>query len=127
MKKLLKETSERSWYTVKEWTTKAGLEARIQKCEWSAKVKELAPSLHDFYTGYVQVPEGFKLRDSELEQKLEVHGGMTFFGDHPEYTGVKGEWAGFDMAHIGDENIPNPEEYAEKECEQLANQIKSLI
>lgn len=127
MKKILRETKERTWYVVKEWTTKAGLPARIQKCEWNARVKAYAPSLHDFCTGYVRLPDGFKVLYSELEQKLEVHGGMTFCGELAEETGESGTWAGFDMAHIGDETIPNPEEYAEKECEQLANQIKSLV
>lgn len=115
---LLKETKERSWYLVEEWTTKAGLKARVQKCVWSDEVKSIASSLHDFCTGYVQIPEG-SVR--EWEKEMDVHGGITFGPD--ALDGESGLWIGFDMAHILDENIPDQEAYAHAECEKLAEQV----
>lgn len=121
--KLLHEDKSRSWYLVKEFTTKSGLDARINQCVWN---RELMPtlSLHDHYTGYVRIPSGMKMSDSEVEKVFDVHGGVTFTGGmNDRMGGADGWWVGFDMAHIGDENIVNPLEYAEKECENLANQI----
>lgn len=105
-------TRERIWYLVKEFTTKNGKKARIQKCVWNDEVKKLAPSLHDFYTGYVQVENS----DEKKEREVEVHGGVTFSGELPE---TEGYWVGFDMNHYGDENLQS-EEYAEEQCEKLS-------
>ncbi len=114
---LLKETNSGKWYLVKKFTTRAGLEARIQQMVWN---RELMPdlSLHDHYTGYVRVPEG----DTKVyyDSELEVHGGITY---ENEINGEEGRWVGFDMAHLGDEHIPRPLEYAENECEKLAEKI----
>ena len=116
--KLLKEGTERKWFLVKEWTTKVGLLARVQKCVWNDNVKSFAPSLSDFCTGYVQkrADDTKKYYDSDTD----VHGGVTFEGD---LEGEKGVWVGFDMAHLWDERITNQEEYAETECEKLAKQM----
>jgi hypothetical protein len=113
----IREDSERTWYLVKEWVTKSGLKARICKCEWHTRVTSIASHLHDFHTGYVQVPSDKKV-DSE---KIDVHGGVTFEkGSLPD---AEGEWVGFDMAHYDDENIPDAENYAIAECEKLAAQL----
>jgi hypothetical protein len=115
---LIIEGKERSIYLVKEWTTQNGHNARVQKCVWSALVKNLAPSLDDFYTGYVlKNPTDTK---TYYDSDVDVHGGVTFGGELPEVEGI---WVGFDMAHINDENIPDPEKYCEEECEKLANQM----
>lgn len=115
--KKIKESKERSWYLVDEWVTKSGLKAQVNKCEWNADLKNLGPSLHDFYTGYVQVPDGIVPNESNIE----VHGGVTFsLGKLPDADGM---WIGFDMAHFGDENMQDIE-YAKRECEKLASQIK---
>lgn len=120
---LLKESRSCSWYLVKEFTTEAGLAARVHKCVWN---RDLMPdlSLHDHHTGYVQLPEGKTLSEQESEA-LEVHGGITFsegsFKNIDEK--VEGRWIGFDMAHLGDENIPEPLAYCVLQCEVLAKQL----
>ncbi len=117
MKKIKRDGTERDWYLVKEWVTKAGILARIHQGVWSDKVKKIAPSLHDYFTGYVQVPIGQVIN----EDIIDVHGGVTF--SKGELIGARGEWVGFDMGHACDENLQNIE-YAEQECEKLAEQIK---
>lgn len=124
--KLLKQDKERAWYLVKEWRTRAGLLARVHQCKWGELVHNTAPSLHDFYTGYVQVPEGMELKDTE--NTLEAHGGITFGYPTPSklpIEGADGLWVGFDMAHLGDETNQDLA-YAVEECEKLAEQIVSL-
>lgn len=116
--KLLQEGRERKWYLVKEFETKAGLQARIHQCVWNDEVKAIGPSLHDFYTGYVRKADGDTTRYENAD--IEVHGGVTMEGSLP---GVEGEWVGFDMAHLGDENKQSVE-YAESECESLAGQMQ---
>ena len=113
--KILAQSKERTWYLVKEWTTRAGLPARIHMCKWVERV-----SLPPHYTGYVQLPEGHAKR--YYDSDTDVHGGVTFEG---KMKGVAGVWTGFDMAHFGDDRIKNPENYAEDECERLAKIIKS--
>lgn len=113
---LLKETKERNWYLIKEWVTKAGLRARVQKCVWNIDV-----SMHNHYTGYVQIPEGKSFKSFD---EISMHGGLTFEG---EIEGREGYWIGFDMAHYGDENIPDQEQYAEKECEKIAKQTTERL
>lgn len=112
--KLIDSSRERDWYLVKEWVTKSGLTARIQQCKW-----KVLSSLHDHYTGYVLVP----VSNSKVyyDTDTDVHGGVTHDG---EMKGVEGRWVGFDLAHLGDEDIKNPLEYTIAECEKLAKQIK---
>lgn len=115
--KVLKDTKERTWYQVKEWTTKAGLTARINQCVWKPRVVGLAPSLHPFYTGYV-----LKRSDDPktyYDSSVDVHGGVTFEGSQPDTLGT---WVGFDMAHLGDEEAQDLD-YATEECEKLARQM----
>lgn len=116
------ENSEQTWFLVKEWTTKAGLQARIHKCVWSDHVKLIAKSLYDFHTGYVEKPVDCKIDFREYGQQLDVHGGVTFDGELG-FKQIKGMWVGFDMAHLDDENNQNIE-YIEAQCESLAEQIK---
>ena len=116
---LLKESDERTWYLVKEWTTEAGLKARIHQCVWKDQVKAIASSLHDFYCGYVQKRDDDTKR--YYDNDIDVHGGVTHEGDFTA-LGLTGTWVGYDMAHLGDENRQNIE-YATKECERLAKQM----
>lgn len=117
---LISESRERSWYLVKEWVTKHGNEARIHKCVWSNEVKNTAPSINDHYTGYVKKIPGDTVKYYD-NPDINVHGGVTHEGPMP--GAVQGDWVGFDMAHLDDESILNPEEYAETECEKLAVQL----
>lgn len=123
--KILAQGRERVWYLVKEWKTKAGLNARTCKCEWSKEVRRIAPSLGtEFYTGYVQKsPEDKNKYYDGVD--VNVHGGVTF-ENVIEGCG-KEEWVGFDFAHAYDENIPNQRELVEEECEKLAEQMKEHI
>lgn len=117
---LLKEGRERNWYLVQEWVTRAGLRARIQYCVWNGSVRELAPSLHSFYTGYVLKAPADKKAYSE-DNGIWVHGGVTHEG---ELTDLEGDWVGFDMAHAGDEDKQDLD-YAVEQCENLASQMES--
>ena len=122
MKKIA-ENKEQNWFLVEEWETKSGQKAMVLKCEWRL-MKEMEkllghpPHLHDFFTGYVQLPEGKKLSKKQ-QDKINVHGGVTFYGEKTDFPGT---WVGFDMAHYGDENMQSLE-YAKKECENLAWQL----
>lgn len=107
-----------------EWVTASGLKARICQCVWSDEVKGIASSLHDFFTGYVQTPDAVQISDSE-QDSFDVHGGVTFTqGKLPDVE--EGEWIGFDMHHVGDDEIKDQESYARAQCEKLAEQIKTL-
>lgn len=113
MFKLLKEDRERNWFLVEEWTTKAGLPAQIRQCVWKS-----TGLLHPHYTGYVQVPEDRKVD----EEKIDVHGGVTFSLGKLPLSEDKGKWIGFDMAHYGDE-YKQDIAYAKGECERMAEQV----
>lgn len=121
MKTLIHEGRERNWYLIEEWVTEAGLKARVHQCVWNERVSGIAPSLHDFYTGYVEVPKGRVFSEMESEQ-IDVHGGVTFSPKPIEGAGEE-NWMGFDMAHIGDEDNQSLS-YAKEQCELLAKQIK---
>lgn len=122
MMKLLSESKERNWYLVKDFVTKAGLRAQICQCVWSNEVKAIVKSLHDHYTGYVQVPENDTNTYYDTD-KVDAHGGITFENTREDESG---RWVGFDLAHLGDEKIEDPLEYAEEECEHIAEQIKEI-
>lgn len=77
-------------------------------------------SLHDHYTGYVQ-PHEDDTHQYYGDSSIDVHGGITFDGRFEDGT----RRVGFDMAHLYDEHINDPEEYAIAECERLAEQIAS--
>lgn len=124
--KILIDNREFQMVVVKEFMTPVGFKARIHKRIWKDEVKKLAPSLHDYCTGYVRLPEGTPKRDNWADV-LEVHGGVTFEGKHPDVTGIEGEWIGFDLGHAWDDQIVNQEEYAEGECKRLALQLFEQI
>jgi protein involved in sex pheromone biosynthesis len=113
---------ERTFRDIKEWMTESGLNALIRKCEWAPEVKTIAPSLHDFFTGYIQVEDTSRFSEEDINS-LDVHGGVTFHGELREIDGK--QWIGFDMAHAFDEENQDLN-YVIKECEKLATQIKKL-
>ena len=97
--------------------------------------------------GYVGVPASSRYHGMSyhsIENVIDVHGGLTFSGDHSdvaEYLGEKVEsdlwWFGFDCAHSYD-GVPAPFvrlpglpgmsykniAYVKKECASLAKQLK---
>ena len=132
---------ERKFRIVKEWTTKAGLKAKVYQCVWSPEIRRAIATQHrqfmeampqyastlmnmsplpDHYTGYVEIPDADK-HDYYDDRDVDVHGGVTYCGNQ---DGGESRWAGFDMAHVGDENIVDPENYAIGQCEKLAKIIK---
>lgn len=118
MKKLIQTSRERKWYLIKKWKTKAGLTAYVNLCEWDREFIK-SDILPDHYTGYVEVPNGDET-DYYRDGELNVHGGVTFCGIMQD---IGSKVVGFDMAHYGDEKIPNPIEYAVEQCEKLAHQM----
>lgn len=96
------------------------------------------PSLGN-WCGYVEVKSNNPFFNSSLaEEKLEVHGGVTFTGEfsnsnHPGLSSylLKISWIGFDCAHSGD-LVPSlldfgdtyrTLDYVMKECHRLTDQV----
>lgn len=113
---------ERTFYLVGEFSAH-GLTCRVHQGVPSEEVKKIAPSVHDWYMGYVRIPEGDETNYSNSDD-IEVHGGVTFEGGFTQVFGIEGKWVGFDMAHWGDEKIPNPKDYAIEQTIKLAMQVR---
>lgn len=118
----------RSNYLVaKDWITAAG---------FRAVVVLVFHDLPSHFCGYVAVPKDHPACvNAELEQELEVHGGITFSELNPEYPVSTLEptyWLGYDCAHSGDKTYMNRHgvfrslEFNIQECEKLASQLASL-
>lgn len=84
--------------------------------------------------GYVEVPEGHPLRDKgELHayDALDVHGGVTFFGQLPEMP--EALFVGFDMGHVFDLDILDDmgcirtDAECTAETERLAEQVAGMV
>ena len=76
-----------------------------------------------WYCGYVVIPEDhpyYGLDYEEVEDDIDVHGGLTFSG---EFEDVDGFLLGFDCAHAGDNPEVQDEEYTLSECMSLVDQI----
>lgn len=96
--------------------------------------------------GYIQIPKGHKFFDKHYDDvDVEVHGGLTFSG---KIEGCRGEWIGFDCAHMNDARDPSlmteeyknltlrfaalssgsikTKEYVEEECIKLIEQVKDV-
>lgn len=80
--------------------------------------------------GYVRLPEGHPwIGQDYRELEVDVHGGLTFAGEHFD----EGWWIGFDCAHAGDlipafhynmkGSVFRDAAYVSAECERLAAQI----
>lgn len=78
--------------------------------------------------GYVMLPKihpWHHLKESELDELIDVHGGVTFLGKLHELSDDS-RWVGFDMAHVGDLDGMVPirtDEECIEETERLAKQI----
>ena len=78
--------------------------------------------------GYVMLPEEHPwhyLKESELDELIIVHGGVTFLGKLHELSDDS-RWVGFDMAHAGDMvgMVPiRTDEECIEETERLAEQV----
>jgi len=116
MKKLLRKDRERNIYLVKEFTTENGKKAFVTETEWAHPII----TLPNHFCGYVEKSKDDTKKYYD-DNEINVHGGVTFEG---ELLDTKDIFVGFDMAHLGDNDIGNPLEYAVSECESLAKQMK---
>ena len=122
---------------VRDWTTEAGLRAR------------LVFTMCEFFCGYVAVPKEHPFHGNEAAyedsgeyitdevRKLEVHGGITWCDSNtpPDFEDEGLWWFGFDCRHSGDLKWGETdhglyggatfkdENYVIAECERLARQI----
>lgn len=79
--------------------------------------------LFTWYCGYVAIPEDhpyYGLDYEEVEDDIDVHGGLTFSG---KLEDVDGFLLGFDCAHAGDNPGVQDEEYTLSECKSLVDQL----
>lgn len=120
----------------KDWITKAGLRAVVNITTNMPK----SPILHNFRCGYVGVPKGSSLHgleyismeyheNSDIDMSVDVHGGLTYSRDSPEYPAPSDGlwWFGFDCGHAYDEEDGGKSlEYVVNECESLAKQLVEL-
>lgn len=75
-----------------------------------------------WFCGYVEVPEDHPFYGlyGELEDVLDVHGGLTY-GDTAHFA--DGYLIGFDCAHYGDSPEVQDEAYTLSECKKLVDQL----
>lgn len=104
---------------IKEWTTKAGLPAEIR--------------MGMVMCGYVGLPKGHPMHGKHYDAiDADCHGGLTYAADsYKDGTW----WVGFDLGHAGDAftvgsvkvpGVKRGQEYAEAECESLAEQLAAV-
>lgn len=86
------------------------------------------------WCGYVALPEGHRFHGKDYDNiKAEVHGGLTYAGDHAPRQQKDGRWwVGFDCAHAGDW-VPTMKahdgdtykdiDFVVHECEAFASQM----
>lgn len=88
-------------------TVKVGVYRNFQYAVRYNEYKDLDDAVIGYYTAYVRVPEGLASKQAFIDN-IECHGGITFpFGEFSLGYGFpgneqKGEWIGWDYAHIGD-------------------------
>ena len=76
-----------------------------------------------WYCGYAVIPEDhqfYGLDYEEVEEDIDVHGGLTFSG---EFEDVDGFLLGFDCNHAWDDPGVQDEEYTLSECKKLVDQL----
>ncbi len=102
----------------------------------NAKMGKKSPIL--VFTASVDATEGEQVRWS-ADVAIDVHGGITFSGEH-EGMSVSGTWwFGFDCSHYNDarwdvqdqsiafcEGVVRTFEYVEAECERMAEQLAAI-
>lgn len=108
---------------VREWTTAAGLPARLRQQQWPDKIRFGFAGLPNAFLGYVQVPADhpwYGEHYNNIEPRVDAHGGLTYSGS---WNGNGEWWIGFDCGHWGDTEENCPQSYAEAQCERIAEQI----
>lgn len=121
---------------VKTFKTKVGLDALILL---------IRGDHHCGYVGFDKDHILYNVGYQDLEEIIEVHGGLTFSGKQEEFKDQW--WLGFDCAHYGDrclmpevpsamkrllhgnvfrDSVFRDAEYVEKQCENLAYQLSKV-
>jgi len=107
---------------------------------YNTVVREIIPFSGDIYgssnglnrlskwiCGYVEIPENhpwYKVDYDELEDKVDVHCGLTYSGDLKR----EDKWyLGFDCWHDGDHPEEENLEYVLKELEKLVEQVAEIV
>lgn len=96
----------------------------VIKLLWDPDRPLMMPSR--WFCGYVRIPENHKLYGmdyNDLDDILNVHGGVTFAG---ALDGMDGFYVGFDCAHLGDMPDEQDEAYTLYECKRLVDQLIAL-
>jgi hypothetical protein len=139
------------WKTEKVWTTKAGYIAFINRCSdyeymagWGCGYVAI-PKNHPFYGKKYSDNSGITLEDdtsvgkrgiiscicadslenTRIDLLFDVHGSITYSDYTDKVKEAEGLWVlGFDCYHYGDKTGPYDNDYIERECESLAEQLK---
>lgn len=80
-------------------------------------------SNREWYCGYVVIPKDHKYYDmdyEEIEEEIDVHGGLTFSG---ELDGIDGYLLGFDCNHSFDNPVDQDAGYTLSECKRIVDQL----
>ncbi len=115
----------------KQWKTKAGYPAAIwlHDCKWKEPHPFAIP--RRYRCGYVGIPLDHPLAKKtylELQDHVEVHGGVTYSRDYVLEGKSDNQprwWIGFYCLQPGDTTEEWTLERVTKECERLAKQLKA--
>lgn len=86
------------------------------------------PRTTDWFCGYVEIPKGHKYYEVDYHdvfdksgEFINVHAGLTFSGRFEENGAY---YIGFDCNHALDNSIEQDEDYTERECKYLIDQLE---
>ncbi len=80
--------------------------------------------------GYVAVPPkhvAYGLHCNDFNLIMNVHGGVTFSSESPEFGIENAWWIGFDTNHICDMDDPKSLNYCKNECKRMADQLSNMV
>lgn len=93
-------------------------------------IRKLALGGEEYLCGYVVIPKDHKYYDAyyeEIENDIDVHGGLTYSGIQKVYSITKGKEElfvlGFDCHHSEDNIKEQNEEYVIEQCKHLIDQL----
>ena len=83
----------------------------------------------DWYCGYVEIPQDHEFYELDYidiyrdYEEIDVHGGLNFSNRFEENGAY---YIGFDCHHALDNSIEQDEDYTERECKYLIDQLKEF-
>lgn len=92
-------------------------------CHVPLEYKALFPGTDYWFCGYVNIPKNhpyYHKHYSEIDNEIDVHGGLTFSGG---INSINGYWIGFDCNHYDDNHFVQDETYTTNECKKLIEQL----